>query len=143
MQTPTRSRILLGLALVCAAWSCSDGDDSGCIVNPLDTTQYVIVIVIVGFWTTSDCSGDPVAQNAFPGAKDAPCDCWPGHSGENSADTFVCDAAAKTFTYTQFNSLTGGAGDTTPTVKTVTMDCKQDIPPTLSPRIVNFGACGG
>lgn len=139
MQTPTGSRILLGLALLCAAWSCSDSDDSGCTVHALDATQYVIV----GFWTTSDCSGEPVAQNAFPVAKDAPCYCWPGHSGENSADTFVCDAAAKTFTYTQFNSLTCGAGDTTPTVKTVTMDCKQDIPPTLSTRIVNFGACGG
>ena len=130
------------IALVLAVGGCAeDGSSSdSCDPNPTDASQYVIV----GFWKTTDCSGDPIITNAFPVGQSDPCYCWPGNSGENSADTFVCDAAAQTFTYTQYNSLTCGADDDTPTVKTVyTTECHQDIPPTLYSKIVDFGACGG
>ena len=127
---------LLILSSVIALSACSSDDD--CPTNPEDPTQYVIV----GFWTTTDCSGDPVATNAFPVEPESPCYCWPGNSGENSADTFSCDPENATFTYTQYNSLTCGEDDTTPTVKTIYSDrCEQDIPPTLYARILDYGAC--
>ena len=81
-------------------------------------------------------------ENAFPVVQDAPCYCWPGNSGENSADTFSCDTEAMTFTYTQYNTLTCGEGDNTPTVKTIYSDkCEQDIPENLYSKIIDFGAC--
>ncbi len=127
--------ILLALVGVVILAGCSDDD---CELNPDDPTQYVVV----GFWSSADCSGDPVATNAFPVESTAPCYCWPGHSGENSADTFMCDPANRTFTYTQYGSLTCGEDDDTPTVKTVYSDqCKQDIPPTLYAKILDYGAC--
>ncbi|MFT4974158.1 MAG: hypothetical protein ACI8S6_000040 [Myxococcota bacterium] len=86
--------------------------------------------VVVGFWDNDQCSGEPVATNSFPVDGDAECYCWPGSSGENSADSFTC--GDDSFTYTQFNSLTCGEDDDSPAVKTVYTDrCEQDIPPTL------------
>ena len=115
-----------------------DPSDDDCSLNPMDPERFVIV----GFWATDDCSGDPIATNAFPVTDDGSCYCWPGHSGENSADDFSCDATAGTFTYTQYGSLTCGEDDPTPTVKTVSVDaCHQDIPPTLYTRIVDMGPC--
>ena len=119
-----------------------DGTDGGdCQPNPTDPSQYVIV----GFWNGDPtCSGDPIKTNAFPVDPADPCYCWPGNSGMNSADGFMCDAQAGSFTYTQYNSLTCGAGDDTPTEKTTFLDsCTQDIPMNLYSKIVDFGACGG
>ena len=115
------------------------GDD--CLPNETDPTQYVIV----GFWNGDpSCSGDPIQTNAFPVQSDAPCYCWPGNSGMNSADGFMCDPQAGSFTYIQYNSLTCSAGDDTPTEKTTFLDsCTQDIPMNLYSKIVDFGACGG
>ena len=80
--------------------------------------------------------------NAFPVTPDAGCYCWPGSSGENSADRFSCNREQRSFTYTQYGSLTCGEDDNTPTEKTVyTERCEQDIPPTLYSRIINFEAC--
>lgn len=126
--------MFLMLAALILAGGCSDDE---CDPNPSDPTQFVIV----GFYTNSDCSGDPIATNAFPVTIDSPCYCWPGNSGENSADTFICDPDNRTFTYTQYNSLTCGEDDNTPTVKTVSETCAQDIPPTLHSKIIDFGAC--
>ena len=118
-------------------------DDGGgdCLPNETDPSQYVIV----GFWNGDPtCSGDPIKTNAFPVGSDDPCYCWPGNSGMNSADNFMCDPQAGSFTYTQYNSLTCGAGDDTPTEKTTFLDsCTQDIPMNLYSKIVDFGACGG
>ena len=126
--------VIMSLALS----SCDDGK-STCPVNPQDPTQYVIV----GFWSASDCSGEPIAVNSFPVQSEASCYCWPGNSGENSADEFSCNSDEMSFTYTQYNSLICGAGDTTPTLKTVYVDqCKQDIPPTIYTKIIDYGACG-
>ena len=98
--------------------------------------------VPVGFWETEDCSGEPLITNSFPIEADAPCYCWPGNSGENSADSFSCDPDAESFTYVQYNSLDCGEGDDTPTTKTVyTTTCKQDIPPTLYAMILDYSAC--
>ena len=98
--------------------------------------------VVIGFWTTADCSGDPVSTNSYPVEAGAPCYCWPGHSGENSADTFSCNGGDGSFTYTQYGSLTCGAGDNTPVTKTsFTTRCEKDIPPTLSSRIIDYTAC--
>ena len=45
-------------------------------------------------------------------------------------------------TIVQYNSLTCGAGDTTPTSKTFHLDeCRQDIPPTLYSKVVDMGPC--
>jgi hypothetical protein len=112
-----------------------------CLPNPSDPTQYVIV----GFWNGDpQCAGDPIMTNAFPVEADAPCYCWPGNSGENSADGFACDPSANSFTYTQYNSLSCGEGDNTPTVKTTYTDqCTQDIPMNLYSKIVDYGACAG
>lgn len=120
------------------------GADEGggdCLPNETDPSQFVIV----GFWNGDPtCSGDPIKTNAFPVGSDDPCYCWPGNSGMNSADSFMCDAGAGSFTYTQYNSLTCGAGDDTPTEKTTFIDsCTQDIPMNLYSKIVDFGACGG
>ena len=129
-------RAVYGLVLLMGAVAC---DDDACPVNPEDPTQYVIV----GFWDEPTCSGEPMTTNAFPVEPDAPCYCWPGSSGENSADSFQCDPDDGSFTYTQYNSLTCGEGDTSPTVKTVYSDtCTQDIPPTIYAMIVDNGACG-
>ena len=128
------SIIVLLAAALSMTWGCAD---DSCTLNPNDPTRFVIV----GFYTNSDCSGDPVETNAFPVDPASPCYCWPGNSGENSADNFTCDAENITFTYTQYNSLTCGADDNTPTVKTVTEECEQDIPPTLHSKIIDFGAC--
>jgi hypothetical protein len=104
-----------------------------CAPNVSDSARYATV----GFWKTSDCSGDPVTTNAFPINSTAGCYCWPGNSGENS-----CDAAAQTVTIVQYNSLTCGAGDDTPTTKTFHVDkCEQDIPPTLYSRVLEMGPC--
>ena len=116
----------------------SCGSDA-CPVNPEDPTQFVIV----GFWEDPDCGGEPMITNAFPVEPDAPCYCWSGNSGENSGDTFTCDPETESFTYTQYNSLTCGDGDTSPTVKTVYTDsCEQDIPSNIYAKIVDYGACG-
>ena len=116
--------------------SCDSNED--CPVNPEYPSKYVIV----GFWSNTDCSGDPVAVNSFPVKATEGCYCWPGNSGENSADQFSCNPDQQSFTYTQYGSLTCGADDNTPTQKTVYMDqCKQDIPPTLYSKIINYGAC--
>jgi len=114
------------------------GSDDECPPNQDDPSQYVIV----GFWSSTDFSGEPVATNAFPVKAESPCYCWPGNSGENSADTFSCDPENGTFTYTQYNSLTCGEDDNSPTPKTIYSDqCKQDIPPTLYAKIIDYGAC--
>ena len=98
--------------------------------------------VKVGFWSTSDCSGDPVNTNNFAVNNTGGCYCWPGHSGENSADTFSCDTSNNAYSYTQYGSLDCGASDNTPTVKTVyTNQCNQDIPPTLNSKIIDYTAC--
>lgn len=116
--------------------SCDSSED--CPVNPEDPSKYVIV----GFWSTDDCSGDPIATNSFPVEPTAECYCWPGNSGENSAEDFRCNPDEQSFTYTQYGSLTCGADDPTPTEKTVYMDqCKQDIPPTIYAKIIDYGAC--
>ena len=97
--------------------------------------------VVVGFWERDDCSGDPVATNSFPVDASADCYCWPGNSGENSADTFTCNADGS-FTYTQYGSLDCGLSDDSPTPKTVyTTDCQQDIPPTIYAMILDNSAC--
>ena len=116
--------------------SCDSSED--CPVNPEDPSKYVIV----GFWSTTDCSGDPIAINSFPVEATVDCYCWPGNSGENSADQFSCNPDKQSFTYTQYGSLTCGEDDPTPTQKTVYMDqCKQDIPATIYSKIINYGAC--
>ena len=97
--------------------------------------------VVVGFWETDDCGGDPVAVNSFPVEADAECYCWPGSSGQNSADGFTCEGDGG-FTYTQYNSLDCGAGDDSPTTKTVYTDaCQQDIPPTIYAKVLDISAC--
>ena len=121
----------LGLAA-----ACSSTDDSDCSKNADDATRYVTV----GFWTTTDCSGTPISTNAFPVASDAPCYCWPGHSGENSAFQFSCDTTANAFTYKQHTTLTCSGGNSN--TKTVYTDkCVQDVPPTLYAKIIDFQAC--
>ena len=98
--------------------------------------------ITVGFWDNDDCSGEPLITNSFPVDPDAPCYCWPGSSGENSADGFSCDPGGESFTYVQYNSLTCGDGDDTPTTKVVyTTACTQDIPPTLSAMVLDDSAC--
>ncbi len=98
--------------------------------------------VQVSFWDNSDCSGDPIITNSFPVESDAECYCWPGNSGENSADSFSCNDGDGSFTYVQYNSLECGADDDSPTSKTIyTSDCTQDIPPTLYSRILDYSAC--
>jgi hypothetical protein len=129
--------LLFVLVLACSAIGTAC-DEEDCPTNPEDPERYVTV----GFWSTTDCSGDPIATNSFPVENSGGCYCWPGNSGENSADTFSCDAASKTFTYTQYGSLTCGEDDDTPTVKTVYTDrCEQDIPPTIYSRILDFSVC--
>ncbi|MFT4628785.1 MAG: hypothetical protein ACI8PZ_007481 [Myxococcota bacterium] len=110
-----------------------------CTPNPTDPSRYVIV----GFWNNDPtCSGDPMITNAFPVDPAAGCYCWPGNSGENSADGFACDPGAGSFTYTQYNSLTCGLDDDSPTAKTAWTDrCEQDIPANLYAMIVDYGAC--
>lgn len=98
--------------------------------------------VVVGFWDNDDCSGDPIITNSFPVLSDAPCYCWPGNSGENSADTYACDPDNDAFTYVQYNSLDCGSGDDSPTSKTVySTTCTEDIPPTLHAMIIDYAAC--
>ena len=121
--------------------ACGEGTDTGeCLPNDTDPTQFVIV----GFWNDDpSCSGEPMMTNAFPVREEAGCYCWPGQSGENSADGFVCDPDASGFAYVQYNSLTCGEGDDTPTEKTTYLDqCTQDIPQNLYSKIVDYGACG-
>ena len=115
--------------------------DMDCTPNETDPSSFVIV----GFWNgDSTCSGDPIMTNAFPVDGEASCYCWPGNSGQNSADTFACDPGEGSFTYTQYNSLTCGLGDDTPTVKTTYLDqCTQDVPMNLYSKIVDYGACAG
>ena len=129
--------ILTAAILMSGLFSSCNSDDE-CPLNPEDSSQFVIV----GFWSTSDCSGEPIAKNSFPVDSSEECYCWPGNSGENSADTFKCDVENKAFIYTQYGSLTCGEDDNTPTVKTVFTDqCKQDIPPTIYSRILEYDAC--
>lgn len=109
-----------------------------CAPNKPDSTRYAKI----GFWKTTDCSGDPIKTNEYPINDTAGCYCWPGNSGENSADSFSCDATAKTVTIVQYNSLTCGAGDNTPTSKTFHLDeCRQDIPPMLYSKVLDMGPC--
>ena len=97
--------------------------------------------VVVGFWETEDCSGEPVMTNSFPIDSNAECYCWPGHSGENSADSFQCNSDGS-FTYTQYGSLDCGISDDSPTEKTVYSDvCQQDIPPTIYAKIIDNSIC--
>lgn len=148
-------RIFLFLALAAVFGACTantGADDSSsvtdssetaeetCSPNATDPSQYVIV----GFWNNDPtCSGEPMITNAFPVSASAGCYCWPGNSGENSADTFSCDPSNNSFTYTQYNTLTCGVGDDTPTAKTSYTDrCEQDIPGNLYSKIVDYGACG-
>ena len=118
----------------------STSSPGACDPNPTDPTQFVVV----GFWNNDPtCSGDPMITNSFPVSEEAGCYCWPGASGENSADSYACDPTAGSFTYTQYNSLTCGEGDDTPTEKTTYLDqCTQDIPQNLYSKIVDYGACG-
>jgi len=118
---------------------CSSDDSSSCPKNPDDASKYVIV----GFWKTKDCSGDPIQTNAFPVDNSAGCYCWPGNSGKNSAKAFSCDAKANSFTYTQFTNLTCEPNSTSSgRVKTSYTDkCVQDYPPVLYAKITNFSAC--
>lgn len=98
--------------------------------------------VTVGFWENDTCSGEPMIVNSFPIEQDAPCYCWPGNSGENSADSFTCNDDGESFTYVQYNSLTCGDGDNSPTTKTVyTTSCEQDTPSTIYAMIVDYSAC--
>ena len=132
------SALITPLLVTCSMTLSSCDSNEDCPVNPEDPTEFVIV----GFWSTGDCSGDPIAVNSFPVERSAACYCWPGSSGENSADEFSCNPEERSFTYTQYGSLTCGAGDPTPTQKTVYMDqCKQDIPPTIYSKIIDFGPC--
>ena len=121
--------------------ACSEGgqDTAACQPNADDPTQYVVV----GFWDNDpSCTGEPMITNSFPIDASTGCYCWPGNSGENSADSYACDAAAGSFTYTQYNSLSCGEGDDTPTIKTVYTDrCEQDTPANLYAKIVDFSAC--
>ena len=109
-----------------------------CELHSIDATKYVII----GFWdaaTSPDCTGDPIAQNAFPIDDSDGCYCWPGHSGENSADHFVCDKAAGSFTYDQYTSLTCGASNAT--TKTTTSECAPDVPASLKSKLIDMSAC--
>ena len=126
---------LLALFLAAYAVGCSS-DEGGCDKNAEDPARYVTV----GFWKTTDCSGAPISTNFFPVTSDAPCYCWPGSSGDNSAFKFSCDVSAKSFTYTQHTTLTCNGGNTN--TKTVYTDqCVQDVPPTLYAKILNYQAC--
>jgi len=129
---------IAALALSGASACSSEGtSDEDCTKNTDDLSSYVQV----GFWKTTDCSGDPIQTNNFPIANDAPCYCWPGSSGENSAHLFQCDKAAKSFTYKQHTDLVCGEGSNSNS-KTVHIDkCVQDYPPTLYSKIIDFGAC--
>lgn len=131
--------LLVPLLVACPPSEGGDDDDG---VDACEAIESGEGRVSIGFWTTADCSGDPVAVNSFPIDGDASCYCWPGNSGENSADTFSCNDGDGSFTYTQYGSLTCGEGDDTPTEKTsYTTRCEQDIPPTLYSMIVDYAAC--
>lgn len=122
---------LLGVALA----GCGSKDDCEAIPSGEGRVE-------VGFWDNSDCSGDPIITNSFPTEPDADCYCWPGNSGENSADSYSCNDGDGSFTYVQYNDLECGASDDSPTEKTIyTTDCTQDIPPTLYSRILDYSAC--
>ena len=117
--------------------ACSEKSDDECPVITEGENR-----IIVGFWENEDCSGDPVTTNSFPIDPTAECYCWPGHSGENSADSFSCNDGDGSFTYIQYGSLDCGISDDTPTSKTVyTTECTEDIPPTLSSKIIDYTAC--
>lgn len=134
---PTVPLAIVGLALALLSISgCSD-ESGDCSVIQSGEGR-----VVVGFWNTVDCSGDPIATNSFPIDPVAECYCWPGNSGENSADTFTCNGGDGSFTYTQYNSLTCGTDDNTPTEKTLyTTACEQDIPATIYSKILDYSAC--
>ena len=109
-----------------------------CAPHQQDTTRYATV----GFWRTSDCSGEPVAENAFPINETAGCYCWPGRSGQNSADSFTCDPVAGTISITQYGSLECSEERRPGTRKVFHSDrCTQDIPPTLYSRVLDMGPC--
>ena len=129
------ARLFVSVLMTVVGIGCgSTGSNDSCPTNAPSTR-----FVQIGFWKTSDCSGNSIATNNFPVDPAAPCYCWPGHSGENSANSFKCDKAASSFTYTQYQSLSCGG---TPMVKTsYTTKCQQDIPPTLYAKIVDFTAC--
>lgn len=114
----------------------SDANATECELNPEDPAY-----VQIGFWMNSDCSGEPIKINSFPVEADAPCYCWPGNSGENSAIDFSCDPDAQSFTYTQYTTLTCGGGNGGVVKTSYTDKCEQDIPPTLYSKIVDYGAC--
>ena len=99
-------------------------------------------LVTIGFWKTSDCSGEPVGINVYPvDYADERCYDWPGQSGENSATNFSC--GENSFTYTQWTTLTCSGGmHPEGTVKTAYTDqCTQDVPLTLYAKILDFSGC--
>ena len=129
------TRVIMVVATALMATAC--GSKGECEAIPEGEGR-----VQVGFWDNANCSGEPMITNSFPIEPDADCYCWPGNSGANSADSFACDPDAKTVTIVQYNSLTCGAGDDTPTTKTFHLnECKQDMPPTLFARVVDMGPC--
>lgn len=85
------------------------------------------------------CSGDPIAQNAYPIDDTEGGHCWPGHSGESSAQRFECDSAPGTFAYDQYTNLTCG-GEATHEEPSTT-ECRVDVPATLHSKIMDMGVC--
>lgn len=114
-----------------------DDDDDECVLNPSDPSKYVIV----GFWLTEDCSGEPVNTNAFPVDNEDGCYCWPGHSGANSATDFSCNPEDNSFTYQQYANLTCDASGNGTLKTSYTDQCLTDVPATLHARIIEYGAC--
>ena len=140
LKTKTQLGLLTSLLLAVVASACGlneDGTSGDCDKNPDDATQYVII----GFWDNDTCSGDPVNTNAFPIDATAACYCWPGHSGENSAQAFSCDYNAGSFTYTQYTDLICGDGGAGTEKTSYTDQCTQDVPPTLYSKILDISAC--
>lgn len=134
-----RLSVLVGLlgALVACKGSVSADDTGSC-----EVTQSGEDRVVIGFWDNADCSGEPVNTNSFPVDPDAGCYCWPGQSGENSAQVFSCNDGDGSFTYDQHASLDCEVSDPSATTKTsYTTRCEQDIPPTLYSKITDYSAC--
>ena len=135
------SGLRFGLLAALALWGCGQGGgpstDGACEKNADDASTYVII----GFWDNDTCSGDPINTNAFPVVPTADCYCWPGHSGENSAQSFSCDPDAGTFSYTQYTDLVCGDGGSGTEKTSYTDQCEQDVPPTLYSRILDISAC--
>ena len=121
----------------CSASGEPGGDSAGCDAIPGGEDR-----VVIGFWDTPECSGDPLTTNSFPVESDADCYCWPGNSGQNSAMSFSCNGGDGSFTYDQYSTPVCGSEGASPTTRTsFTTECKQHIPPTLHSRIVDYEAC--